>query len=200
MNRKCKKSSPTRLLLCKKRKITILRDEASQIYQQSMASQGNDLARGLLTKHCCSLFQSIKDTEQDLKDRDEIEVLSPAPARLQQNKKQNGKHATAVSPGKAKIPDSISTSKIESVCLVQGLHEFSPKGYPKHLKSPPIKNDSKSAAKTSKQTAEQTFYPLEGFVQLLEDGPKLNSTIESPLGERNEERRPHVVQVQSTGF
>jgi len=195
LNRKCKKPSPTRLSLCKKRKITILRDEASQIYQQSRASQGNDLAQDLLTKHCCSLLQSIKDIEQDLEDeRDEIEVLSPAPARLQQNKKQNAEHAMAVSPGKAGITHSISTSKNESDYLVQGLYEFSPKGYPKHLKSPPIKNDSKPAAKTSKQTAEQTFYPLEGFVQLLEDGPKLDSTIESPLGEQNEERRPHVVQ------
>ena len=77
LNRKCKKPSPTRLSLCKKRKITILRDEASQIYQQSRASQGNDLAQDLLTEHCCSLLQSIKDTEQDLKDEDdEIEVLS----------------------------------------------------------------------------------------------------------------------------
>lgn len=97
-------------------------------------------------------------------------------------------------PAKAGITDSISNSKIESVSRVQGLHEFSPKGYPKHLKSPPIKNDSKPAAKTSKSPAEQTFYPLEGFVQLFEDGPKLDSTIGLPTGEQNEERRPHVVQ------
>ena len=76
LHHKCKKPSTTSLP-CKKRAITILRDEASQIYQQSRASQGNDLAQDLLTEHCCSLLQSIKDTEQDLKDEDdEIEVLS----------------------------------------------------------------------------------------------------------------------------
>jgi hypothetical protein len=194
LNRKCKKPSPTRVPLCKKRKITILRDEASQVYQQSRASQGNDLAQDLLTEHCCSLLQSIKEQEQDLKDEgDEIKVLSPA-TRLQTTTKRKAKNAMAVSPGKAGITDSASTSKIESDYLVQGLHEFTPEGYPKHLKSPPIKNDSKPAAKTSKPRAEQTYYPLEGFVQLLEDGQKLDSTIESPLGEQNEERRPHVVQ------
>jgi len=89
-NRKCEKASTgTTSLPCKKREIACLKDEACQIYKQSMAIQGNDLARDLLTKHCCSLLQSIKDTEQDLDDEgDEIEVLSPETARLQQNNQQ----------------------------------------------------------------------------------------------------------------
>ena len=56
-----------------------------KIYQQSRGSQGNDLAQDLITKHCycCSLWQSIKETEQGLEDEgDEIKVLSPGPAML----------------------------------------------------------------------------------------------------------------------